>query len=409
MKRQALLVISGILALGAAGCQTDPWDPVPAASEDETLAGETVTVGENVPMTKLFVLNEGAMGDNAAALDFFRFKDGKYVRGAYVKMNPEIPFGLGDVGNDIAVDKGKIWMTVTNSGIVEVADAFNEKHIATIPAMTPRSIAFDDSYAYVTSYAGSFVKYNPDYSVGEHLIRNGRLYKIDKRTYERADSLDLPGHDPEGIAVYKGKAYVALSGGISSPVTGEYERDIVVVDLATFKVEKTIDVATNLKSVFSDGKGWIYVTCFGDFYSVHSGLYAFKADGSEPVRHVSAPGTNGYVTAAAIADDAVWVLGTEDEWDYTPGKTKEYYLFTARLADGSKSGKRITDFVHRNPMAFGLGVVGDGNGDFRYLYVGDQPEYNAPGTVTCYGSDCKRRWSTAAGAYPGHFACYKAD
>ena len=153
MKRQALLVISGILALGAAGCQTDPWDPIPAASEDETLAGETVTVGEDAPPVKLFVLNEGAVGSNSATLDFFRFTDGKYVRDAYGKMNPEIPFGLGDVGNDIAVEDGKVWMVVNNSGIVEVADAFNEKHIATIPVMTPRNIAFDDSFAYAASPA----------------------------------------------------------------------------------------------------------------------------------------------------------------------------------------------------------------------------------------------------------------
>ena len=406
MKRQALLVISGILALGAAGCQTDPWDPIPAASEDETLAGETVPVGEDAPPVKLFVLNEGAVGSNSATLDFFRFTDGKYVRDAYGKMNPEIPFGLGDVGNDIAVDDGKVWMVVNNSGIVEVADAFNEKHIATIQVMTPRNIAFDDSFAYVTSWAGTFVEYNDDHTVKDHLLRKGQLYKIDKHSCKQAAVLDLPGYEPEGIAVYDGKAYVALSGGTSSAVTSNYERDVVVVDLASFKVEKTIDVATNLKSVFSDGKGWIYVTCYGDFYSVHSGLYAFKADGSEPVRHISAPGTNGYVTAAAIAGDTVWAIGTEDEWDYTAGKVKDYYLFTARLADGSKSGKRITDFVHKNPMAYSLGVLGDGNGDFRYLFVGDQTEWNAPGTLTCYGSDCKKRWSAATGSYPGHFAFY---
>ena len=217
--------------------------------------------------------------------------------------------------------------------------------------------------------------------------------------------------------MYKGKAYIALSGGISQAVTFNYERDIVVVNLATFTVEKTIDVAPNLKSVFSDGKGWIYVTCFGDYFAVHSGLYAFnvdgseangaEADGAETVRHISAPGTNGYVTAAAIADDSVWAIGTDDEWDWTAGKVKEYYLFTARLADGSKSGKRITDFTHSNVMAYSLGVLGDGNGDFRYIWVGDQADWNAPGTITCYGGDCKKRWSAAAGSYPGHFAFYQ--
>ena len=363
MKRQALLVISGILALGAAGCQTDPWDPIPAASEDETLAGETVTVGEDAPPVKLFVLNEGAVGSNSATLDFFRFTDGKYVRDAYGKMNPEIPFGLGDVGNDIAVDDGKVWMVVNNSGIVEVADAFNEKHIATIPVMTPRNIAFDDSFAYVTSWAGTFVEYNDDHTVKDHLLRKGQLYKIDKHSCKQAAVLDLPGYEPEGIAVYDGKAYVALSGGTSSAVTSNYERDVVVVDLASFKVEKTIDVATNLKSVF--------------FPSV-------RPDPAITVR-MRVP---GIVVEAQLQ------------------QVKDYYLFTARLADGSKSGKRITDFVHKNPMAYSLGVLGDGNGDFRYLFVGDQTEWNAPGTLTCYGSDCKKRWSAATGSYPGHFAFY---
>ena len=151
MKKAFLLLLCGAFAFCA--CQKDR---VP--SKDSTLDGMAVDVSFlSTSAQKLFVLNEGGMGSNNSTLDFLRFSDGKYITGAFKKMNPEIAAGLGDVGNDIAIHGEEAWIVVNNSGIVEVISAYEETEIAAIQVPTPRNIAFDNTYAYVTSWAGAYV------------------------------------------------------------------------------------------------------------------------------------------------------------------------------------------------------------------------------------------------------------
>ena len=138
------ILLSGIAVLALTACNTKELIP----SRDKSLEGQKVDIldtGNSV--AKLFVLNEGGMGSNNSTLDFMRFSDGKYVNGAFRKMNPEIGAGLGDVGNDIAVIGNELWIVVNNSGLVEVISASNETEIAAIPVPTPRNIAFDGTYA----------------------------------------------------------------------------------------------------------------------------------------------------------------------------------------------------------------------------------------------------------------------
>ena len=172
MRKNALLIISCILSLAVTGCFKDNGaDPVVITSEDDVLAGEVVTVGEESLQSfyKLFVLNEGNFNKNEASLDFFRFTDGKYVRNAFSQMNPIITGGLGSVANDFQLYYNTAWITVNQSNLVEVIHAKNEKHVTSFEIPSPREIAFDGSYAYVTSYAGA-------YYGGED--RLGALYRI---------------------------------------------------------------------------------------------------------------------------------------------------------------------------------------------------------------------------------------
>ncbi len=412
MKWKTLLVFSGILAIAVTGCRKDPIvDPLPVVSEDEDLAGESVTVGETGFFTKLFVLNEGKMGTNNATLDFFRFANGKYVRNAFDRMNPSQALGLGDVGNDIKIFDGKIWAVINNSGLVEVMDAFNEKHIATIPVRTPRNIAFDGNYAYVTSYAGAFVNYQADYTVGEHLICKGRVYKINRSSYAVVDSVDV-GYQPEGIAWYDGRLYVANSGGLSYAVTYQYESTVSVIDAGSFKPIGTVEVAPNLKEVFADPDGNIYVTSLGDYYMNHSGIFSFRPGDTKATR-VRTEGMNCNVTCAALSTrpgnpavpgNEVFVIGTEEEWNWDPAADKNYYLFSV---SGGNKVTRYSSFRYDGSVPYGLCAAMEGSG-LKYLFVGDAVDYVNPGAVSCYaaGDGFKRVWSTTSGVDPGHFCLY---
>ena len=386
MKKARLFLLLGAL-LSVFACQQDP---IPA--KDSELSGTKVDVnGIPANIKKVFVLNEGGIGSNNASLDFLRISDATYVTGAFKEMNPDIGAGLGDVGNDIAVIKDEVWMVINNSGIVEVVSAKDETEIAAIKVATPRNIAFDNTYAYVTSWAGAYANGSYDqngfYSVTDYKNVKGQVYRINLSTKKVEGSVEV-GYQPEGIAVSNGKLYVANSGGISSqlPPDYSYDKTVTVIDTKTFKAVKSIDVQINLKGVFADGKGNVYVTTLGDYWSVHSGVYMINQ--SDLVKHVS-----DYVSVAAMHDGTLYCIGAEEEFDWSAPKT--WLSFSCYEGKKSSSNLRMSG---TNP--YGLCALGGGA-----FLVGDAGDYFNPGTVSLYNGSGKV-WTVTAGVDPGHFAIW---
>ena len=383
-----------------AACQKDP---VP--SKDATLDGVSVDVSMfSKSARKLFVLNEGGMGSNNATLDFLRFEDGKYISGAFRKMNPDIGAGLGDVGNDIAVHGDEVWIVVNNSGIVEVISARDETEIAAIAVPTPRNIAFDDKYAYVSSWAGAYVAYGADYSVTDSRNPKGQVYRINLSTKKVEGSVEV-GYQPEGIAVYKGKVYVANSGGISSqlPPAYSYDNTVSILDAASFQLEKNVEVQVNLKNIYATSDGTIYVSTLGNYYDIHSGLYAFKA--ANPSQAVRVQGTmvkeeSTYVSASYQVGDEIYCIGTESEFDWSA--PRKYYAWSVKGERGSFYPLEL------DGTPYGICVL-EGNDGSRFMLVADAGDYFNPGTLSCYRLDHNENnklWTVASGVCPGHFALY---
>lgn len=377
------------------GCEIvefGPKGPAETPSKDEQLTGTQVDVSA-IPagIRKVFMLNEGGMGSNNATLDFLRVSDGNYVTGAFRKMNPEIRAGLGDVGNDVAVHGDELWVVVNNSGIVEVLSAKDETEIAAIRVATPRFVAFDDTYAYVTSWAGAYANGNSDagyYVITDYKNPKGQVYRINLTSKRVEGSVEV-GYQPEGIALKDGKLYVANSGGIASqlPPDYAYEKTVSIIDTKTFSVTKTVDVQVNLKNVWSDGAGNVYVSCLGDYWSVHSGLYML--DRNDAVKHVS-----DYVSVAAVKDGTVYCVGTEDEFDWS-GAPKTWKAFSCK--NGTKSALSLP--VSATAL-YGLCAL-----DGSTFLVSDAGDYFNPGTVSLYANGAKA-WTVTAGVCPGHFAIW---
>ena len=398
MKKAALLLLCGALFFSA--CRKDS---VP--SKDASLDGVAVDVSEfSTSAQKLFVLNEGGMGSNNATLDFLRFEDGKYISGAFKKMNPDVGSGLGDVGNDIAVHGDEVWIVVNNSGIVEVISARDETEIAAIAVPTPRNIAFDGKYAYVTSWAGAFVSYGADYSVTDSKNPKGQVYRINLGTKKVEGSVEV-GYQPEGIAVYNGKLYVANSGGISSqlPPAYSYDNTVSIIDAASFKLEKNIEVQVNLKNIYATSDGTIYVSTLGNYYDIHSGLYAFKA--TNPSQAVRVQGSivkeeYTHVSASCQVGDEIYCIGTENEFDWSA--PRKYYAWSVK-------GERTSMYpLELDGTPYGICVL-EGNGGNRFMLVADAGDYFNPGTLSCYRLDHNNNdklWTVASGVCPGHFALY---
>ena len=390
MKKARLLLLCGAL-VSVFACQKDP---IPETYRDADLTGEKVDLsGVSTNARKVFVLNEGGMGSNNSTLDFLRISDANYVTGAFKKMNPSVGAGLGDVGNDIVVVGDEAWMVINNSGLVEVISAKDETEIAAIQVPTPRSITYDNTYAYVTSWAGAYANGSYDeygyYSVTDYKNVQGQVYRINLNTKKVEGSIQV-GYQPEGIACYNGKLYVANSGGISSQLPPDYSYDntVTVIDTKTFKAVKTLDVQINLKSVFSDGKGNIYVTTLGDYWSVHSGVYMI--DTSDNVKHIS-----DYVSVAAIHDGTLYCIGAEEEFDWSAPKTWKAFSV--------KDGTKATFNMNMDSGTTPYGLFAFGNDAFL---VGDvRGDYFNPGTVSLY-SKGNKTWTVTAGVCPGHFAIW---
>ena len=388
MKKAKWLLLIGMLCFAFA-CQKNS---IPDVYKDANLSGEKVDVSSISANTKkIFMLNEGGMGSNNASLDFLRISDGNYVTGVFKKMNPNVSTGLGDVGNDIAVHGDEVWMVINNSGIIEVISAKDETEIAVIEVATPRNIAFDDNYAYVSSWAGAYAAGSYDDS-GNYVITDsknpkGMVYRINLNTKKVDGSVEV-GYQPEGLACFNGKLYVANSGGISSqlPPNYSYDNTVSIIDTKAFKVTKAIDVQVNLKNVYSDGTGNIYVTTLGNYWDIHSGLYMI--DATDAVKHIA-----DYVSVSSMNNGTVYCIGAEEEFDWNATKTWKAW--------SCNNGKK-TDFnlsVYATTL-YSLCAINSSS-----FLIGDAGDYFNPGSVSLY-SNSSKVWTVTAGVCPGHFAIW---
>lgn len=386
MKKCALLVFSMVVLAVAAGCQKSE-----TTSRDADLAGVNVAVGEKGLFAKLFVLNEGNFQKNNSTLDFFRFSDGNYVSDAFGSMNPAVVHGIGDTGNDLALNEGKLWLVMNGSGYVHVLDAFDETLIASIAVPDPRYIAFDKSYAYVTSYAGAIYG-------GDEV--KGKVFRISLSTYKVDGEVEV-GCQPEGVAVSGNKLYVANSGGYNYI----HENTVSVIDLSSFKVSSSVTTASNLHYMASDGQGAVYVSSYGEStwsqdadgnwiqsMSEPMGLYKISGASSSQVKDV-------HVSCMTMCSDGyIYAIGNAEE--LTGGYSN--MLYKVSVKDGSVTSKAIsgTDAAKvGNP--YGI-CVAPGTGD---IYIADA-DYTGPGKVWCFTKDLKEKWSAVAGMLPAHMVLY---
>lgn len=394
MKKNALLIISCLLSLAVTGCFKDNGeDPVVITSEDDVLAGEVVTVGEESLKSfyKLFVLNEGNFNKNEAALDFFRFTDGKYVRNAFNQMNPSITGGLGSVANDFQLYYNSAWITVNQSNLVEVINAKNEFHVASFEIPSPREIAFDGTYAYVTSYAGA-------YYGGED--RLGALYRINLATQKVVDHIEV-GYQPEGVTVCGDFVFVANSGGFHSG----FDNRVTVIDRASFTVIRQIEVDINLKEIITDGERYLWVQSQGDWFSQNSNIYQIDAETftvipqTDDIKKVRAS-----VTYYDPLGNYLYVIGTQDELDWEK-TNKSYTLWSIHAGTGKVQSKVFSDDLQRQiTKPYGLAV----DPIQGVLYVSDSGNGITPGTVSAFDNNNKMKWTktATAGFFPGHLALY---
>ena len=378
------LIKSAMLAM----CLTIAFESCRSESEDiinhqeEKVLPETPTPTDTVGIKGFFLLNEGNMGSNKCTLDYYDAIMGQYLRNIYAEMNPGVVQELGDVGNDIQVYDNKLWAVINCSHFVEVMQQTTARHIAQISIPNCRYICFGGRYAYVSSYAGP-VQIDPN-------ARLGYVAKIDVNTLQQVDTC-VVGYQPEEMAVAGNKLYVANSGGYRMP---NYDRTVSVIDLTTFRVVKTIDVAINLHRLELDHHGQLWVSSRGDYYNVPSKTYVIDTHTDEVCDSLELANSE-----MALAGDSLYVYGTA--WSYRTNSWNISYAVVDTHKRKVVSNRLITDGTDAHiAMPYGIAVNPD-NGDF---YITDAGNYVSPGKLYCFTAQGRKRWEVRTGDIPAHFA-----
>ena len=334
-----------------------------------------------------FLLNEGNMGSNKCTIDFFSTRGGYYLRNIYPESNPSIVKELGDVGNDIQIHDGKLYVVVNCSHFVEVMDVKTATHIGSVNITNCRYITFNGDKAYVSSYAGP-VQIDPE-------ARPGKIVEIDTNTLQITREV-VVGYQPEEMVITGGRLYVANSGGYRYP---DYDRTVSVIDLETFQVVNTIDVAVNLHRMELDRKGRIYISSRGDYYGEGSDIYVIDTSTETVTGNLGIPANEMWMDG-----DSIYI--TSAEWNYTSGKNDIRYLIYDTAQERTVSENFITDGTDKEiRLPYGVAV----NPETKEIYVSDATDYVTPGYLYCFTPDGKKQWSVRTGDIPAHFAFTTED
>ena len=375
MKTEKFQFISLLLVVLATGCRKE----LPVLDSER----EFVTYPTDPQRIEgFFLLNEGNMGSNKCTIDFFNARGGYYLRNIYPESNPHIVKELGDVGNDIQIHDGKLYVVVNCSHFVEVMDVRTAKHLGSVNITNCRYITFNGDKAYVSSYAGP-VQIDPE-------ARPGKIVEFDTNTLQITREV-VVGYQPEEMVITGGRLYVANSGGYRYP---DYDRTVSVIDLETFQVVNTIDVAINLHRMELDRRGKIYVSSRGDYYGTGSDIYVIDTSTETVTGNLGIPANEMWMDG-----DSIYI--TSAEWSYTGGKNEIRYLIYDTAQERTVSDNFITDGTDKEiRLPYGVAV----NPETKEIYVSDATDYVTPGYLYCFTPDGKKQWSVRTGDIPAHFA-----
>lgn len=368
--RKLITILSLIMILAA--CREDTVVYLP----EHTNVGDA---DETAGKSGFYLLNSGNMGSNKSTLDRYTYADAIYARNIYSEVNPEVPMSLGDVGNDLKIYGSRLWAVINASNKIEVMRRSDAKRIGQVNIPNVRYLAFDGGYAYATSYAGPI-------EIDEDYAQIGYIAKIDTLTLEVVGRC-LVGYQPDGIVASKGKLYVANSGGYRVP---NYEKTLSIIDIATFEVERTVEIGINLSQVAADSEGKIWIASRGDYYETPSRLYCYDPI-SEKVSHmIERP-----VSSMTLSADTIYCVATE--WSYeTMSNRIAHFMVDTR--SGGIINRAIMDEKTAAQIRTPYGIAV--NPRTRERYVTDAGNYVNPGWVLAIGTDGKMKWRVRSGDVP---------
>lgn len=360
----------------------------------------STSIGINA-QEKLIVLNEGNWQSDNGKVSYF--ENGKIVSNQWFRdVNG---YKIGDTPNDIIqVRPNLIAITVNWSNIVQFIDAKGKAVAATEDIPNNRRMATDGNYIYVTSYAHECGTIS-----GTKQFEKGYVAKIDANTFKVAEATEV-GYEPEGIAFYKGKLFVANSGGYAFQEGHDYETTVSVLDAETMKLERNVDTGQiNLYSKMSQSGQYLCVNSPGDYYDVPGATIIIDTEAvlsgkPDDECFVSLTCTSTY--NCTTMDGNFYGVGAgysytsgEYAFDYvTINPVKVFETGGKQGVDETLPGTMIED-IKKMEMPYGIYV----NPYTGYIYGTDAAGFVEGGTLYQWSPEGKLLGKHGVYINPGHF------
>ncbi len=353
-----------LLALGLAACSENEKNVEPATADDFLFE------------RGVYVLCEGNMGANKAQLDFLNLKNDDFISDVYSRANPDEILSLGDAGNDLQIHGPLLYAVINGSNKVEIMNVRNALSMGRVNVDSPRYIAFDSrQQAYVSSYVSS-VEEQP----------RGSVVRFDVSTQQVTGRVTV-GVGPEEMVVIGDSLYVANSYNYDK---GVYDNTISIINLKTFEVVGSIEVAPNMHHLRLDSEGNMYVNSRGNYADIQPALYRVSRSGKSWKVDALPVSCSNF----AVGKDEIFCYA--ETWDAQWNATYTYSRLNLKTLVVSPWTFDDQESI-KTPYA--LAVRPDGS-----FYITDARNYVSSGSLRCYDDKGKLKLQFTTGDLPGHIA-----
>ena len=314
-----------------------------ACSDDD---GPKIPEGPIAPVNGAYVINTGNSGANNGTIQWYD-RDQKTVSAdLFAAANGA---GIGDA-QDLCIYGSKIYITCTNSAKIEVVNRADFTRIQTLKlsngeqSISPRYMTATGGNVYFTAY-------------------DGTVSRLDTTSLSITGKIEIGDH-PEALTSANGKLYVNLSN-YNSDGTGKY---VAVVDIATFKKTKNLNVLLNPYVCTTGEDGKVYFISCGDFSGNPAQTLQCIDPQTDQVTEICP------ASKMAMKDNKIYIIYAEYYEDAAPKSISVYDMNT----------KQTTQFANYSDFSNpGNIVVDPATGD---IIIIDQP-FSVLNDIYVYGSD----------------------
>ncbi len=210
---------------------------------------------------RIIVLDEGMWQADNGRISYF--ENGSITSNQWFRDKNGMK--IGDTPNDIIqVSDNLIAIAVNWSNIVQFIRPDGTAVAATEDIPNNRRLCSDGHYVYVTSYG-----HECETIYGTQYFDRGYVAKIDLSSFRVVATCEV-GYEPEGIALFDGRLFIANTGGYAPEEQDhDFETTVSIVNAATMTLERNVDTGiSNLFGEMSQSGRYLCINSPGDYYDI---------------------------------------------------------------------------------------------------------------------------------------------